>query len=520
MKVLYLNNKSNFEMRKYPIGIQDFREIISGNYIYIDKTEIINQLMTSGKYYFLSRPRRFGKSLLLSTLKEIYSGSKELFAGFWIENNWDWTKKHPVIHVKFASMSYETKGLSTALYNQLQAIGKDLKIELLNTDVKDAFQELIHKTVELYGKKVVILVDEYDKPVIDYLDNLEVAYQNRAILKQFYSVLKDNDQNVEFLLITGVGKFTKVSIFSDLNNLEDITIDKQYSTLVGITQNELDATFAQEIEKYSSEYQDIKAELKRFYNGYSWGGKETVYNPFSLLNFMKTGELKIYWFQTGTPTFLINEIKKQNKFNFEEMESDLSGLSDINIDSLDSTALLFQTGYLTITAYDSFTRIYTLKYPNQEVKDSLIQYLITAYNYSQQSNSLPMVANIYKAFIKNDIDKVVAIINTAFSTIPYDLWRNATELHYHALTHLTFTLLGSFIESEVHSANGRCDMIVKTKTHIYALEFKLDESAEVALNQIQEKGYLTPYALDERIKVAIGISFSSEKKAIAAYLVR
>ncbi|MEY5048101.1 MAG: hypothetical protein RLZZ175_1460 [Bacteroidota bacterium] len=476
--------------------------------------------MTSGKYYFLSRPRRFGKSLLLSTLKEIYSGSKELFAGFWIENNWDWTKKHPVIHVKFASMSYETKGLSTALYNQLQAIGKDLKIELLNTDLKDAFQELIHKTVELYGKKVVILVDEYDKPVIDYLDNLEVAYQNRAILKQFYSVLKDNDQNVEFLLITGVGKFTKVSIFSDLNNLRDITIDTQYSTLVGITQNELDNTFAEEIEKYSSEYEDIKAELKRFYNGYSWGGKETVYNPFSLLSFMQTGEFKIYWFQTGTPTFLIDEVKRRDQFNFEEVEADLDGLSDLNFENLNSSALLFQTGYLTITDYDKETGIYTLKYPNKEVKDSLNRYLLVAYRYVEQGTSTPLVVKLLKAFRANEINEVVSVINTAFSTIPYDLWRNATELHYHALTHLTFTLLGSFIESEVHSANGRCDMIVKTKTHIYALEFKLDESAEVALNQIQEKGYLTPFALDERIKVAIGISFSSEKKAIAAYLVR
>jgi len=505
-------------MRKYPIGLQDFREIITGNYIYIDKTEIINQLITSGKYYFLSRPRRFGKSLLLSTIKEIYSGSKDLFKGFWIENNWDWNKIHPVIHLKFASMGYESLGLENAIINSLNEIGQQYGIVLQNQFLDLRFKELITKLS--VDKKVVILIDEYDKPIIDYLEKLEIAYENRTVLKRFYSVLKDNDQNIEFLLITGVGKFTKVSIFSDLNNLQDISIDKNFSTLVGITQKELDFTFSKEIEEFSIENENIRADIKRFYNGYSWGSKETVYNPFSVLNFMKTGEMKIFWFETGTPTFLIEQVKKRSLFNFEEIDADLDSLSDLNIDHINSTALLFQTGYLTITDYDKETGIYTLKYPNKEVKDSLNRRLLVAYRYSEQGTSTPLVIHLLKAFKANDIEEVVNIINTAFETIPYDLWKGATELHYHALTHLIFTLLGSFTESEVHSARGRCDMIVKTATHIFALEFKLDKPAELALNQIEEKGYLKPFALDPRTKVTIGISFSSEKKGIESYLVK
>jgi len=505
-------------MRKYPIGIQDFRKIIESDYLYIDKTKIIFDLITNGSYYFLSRPRRFGKSLLLSTIKEIYSGSKELFKGFWIENNWDWNKIHPVIHVKFASMGFGEIGLEKGIVNALNEIAEEHKITLSNQSVALGFKELITKLS--VDKKVVILIDEYDKPVIDYLENLDKAYENRTILKRFYSVLKDNDQNIEFLLITGVGKFTKVSIFSDLNNLRDISIDKKFSTLVGITQSELDITFTQEIEEFGIENENIKADIKRFYNGYSWGAKETVYNPFSLLSFMQTGEFKIFWFETGTPTFLIEQVKKRSLFNFEEVEADLEGLSDLNIDNLNSSALLFQTGYLTITDYDKETGIYTLKYPNKEVKDSLNRRLLVAYRYSEQGTSTPLVIHLLKAFKANDIEEVVNIINTAFETIPYDLWKGATELHYHALTHLIFTLLGSFTESEVHSSKGRCDMIVKTSIHIFALEFKLDKSAEEALNQIETKGYLKPFALDERTKVAIGISFSSEKKGIESYLVK
>ncbi len=505
-------------MRKYPIGLQSFKEIRNGNYVYVDKTQKIFELISTGKYYFLSRPRRFGKSLLLSTIKEIYLGNKALFKDLWIENQWDWTNQNPVIHIQFASLGYAQIGLEAAILLAINENAKELNIEITNQTIGLAFKELIQKANETTGRKAVILIDEYDKPILDYLLNLEQAYKNRDILKSFYSILKDNDDNIEFLILTGVGKFTKVSIFSDLNNLQDITIGKQFSSIIGITQNELETNFSEEIKSFKIENINILNNLKTWYNGYSWGANETVYNPFSILNFIKTGEFKIFWFETGTPSFLIEQIKKNQEFQFEETKTDLIGLSDLDYENLNPTTLLFQTGYLTIADYNQKKRIYTLKYPNREVEQSLLSCLLAAYGNSNTQKTTPLVVQISDAFEENNIEKVVKIVNTLFSTIPYDLWRNATELHYHALTHLIFTLLGTYIESEVHTSDGRCDMIVKTETHIFALEFKLDESAEIALKQITDKEYLAPYQLDERTKVAIGISFSSELKKIQQYL--
>ena len=504
-------------MRKYPIGLQSFREIVTGGYVYVDKTEKIHELVSSGKYYFFSRPRRFGKSLLLSTLKELYSGNRELFKDLWIENKWDWTRQNPIINIRFASLNYEKKGLEQALLDEIIQIGKKLDLAITSTYLKDAFQELIQKASA--NGKVVILIDEYDKPIIDYINDERQADENRLILKSFYSILKDNDDFIELLFITGVGKFTKVSIFSDLNNLKDISINRQYSTLVGITQKELEHNFTEEIQCFQKETPAILSEIKTWYNGYSWTGDQTVYNPFSILNFMTDGVFKIYWFETGTPTFLIEQIKKRNDFTFENVEANLSNLSDLQFSNISPTALLFQTGYLTITEYDAVTRSYTLNYPNFEVKSSLLECLVSAYSYEEQIKTTPLVIKMYRAFIQNKLEDVVKIINVLFSSIPYDLWRNATELHYHALTHLIFNLLGTYVESEVHTSEGRCDMLIKTNTHIYALEFKLDEPAELALAQIKTKHYLAPYTLDNREKVMIGISFSSEHKKIDTYLV-
>lgn len=505
-------------MRRYPIGVQDFGKIREDNLVYVDKTQIIHTLITTGYFYFLSRPRRFGKSLLLSTIKAIFEGKKELFRKLWIEDNWDWNKKLPVIHLKLSSINYQELGLYEALNKEISSISIDKNIELLETDLKDKFKELIVKTAA--GGKVVILVDEYDKPIIDYLDDIAILNKNKAVFKNFYSVLKDADPHIRFLLITGVSKFSKVSVFSDLNNLNDLTFHPRYNTLVGLTQEEVEHTFQQEIQEMQVDNPAFLEEMKNWYNGYSWDGKKTLYNPFSILRFMEARVFQNFWFETGTPTFLINTIRKKNGFDFEETETGIQDLSDFVVEDLRPVPLLFQTGYLTIKSYNAEDQLYHLTYPNKEVRSSMLAYLLGAYRNNNAGESLPLAVHLRKALQQNDIAAAVTVINTAFAAIPYDLWRGATELHYHALVHLLFSLLGAYINSEVHTSNGRCDAIVQTTAHVYALEFKLDATADEALQQIINKNYLAPFALDGRVKIAVGINFSSQTKKVADYLTK
>ena len=506
-------------MKKYPIGIQDFRKIREEGYLYVDKTEIICRLLMRGSYYFLSRPRRFGKSLLLSTIHEIFSGNRDLFKGLWIDNNWDWNKKHPIIHFKLSKSDYQELGLRQALMSELDKSAAILNITLSKPSLKERFEELILKAS--VNAKIVLLIDEYDKPIIDYLEKPDKANENREILKQFYSIIKDSDPYIRFLLITGVSKFSKVSIFSDLNNLSDITFHPQFNDLGGITQQELETNFSEEIKSLSEYNPSVLNDVKLWYNGYTWNGKQTVYNPFSLLRFIESGQFENYWFSTGTPTFLVNFIREAGKFTLDEEEyTSLSSLSQFDVNHLEFKPMLFQTGYLTFSEVNFSEDSCKLKYPNKEVKASLEQYLLAAYRHTQLGEALPLVLMMRDAFKNKDIPQVINIINAAFSTIPYDLWRGATELHYHALVHLTFSLLGSYIQSEVHSANGRCDALVQTDKYIFALEFKLDKTAQEALEQIEIKGYLSAFMLSPQQKIAVGINFSSEYKKVENYLVQ
>jgi hypothetical protein len=509
-------------MRKYPIGIQTFSEIINGGFIYVDKTQLIHQLITSGKYYFLSRPRRFGKSLLLSTIKEIFSGNKELFKGLWIENNWDWEQTHPVIHLRLSQINYQKHGLYYALDKEMGLLAGELGISLQEIDLKDKFRELIRKAA--VKSRVVILIDEYDKPVIDYLDELPIAEENRAVFKSFYSVLKDADEYIRLLLITGVSRFTRMSIFSDLNNLEDISIGKRNNELTGITQAELEANFAEELDYLPAELDTDKEGLmqmiRKWYNGYSWGGKETLYNPFSILSFMKQHEFRNFWFQTGTPAFLVTLMRKANEYDLGQVQVSENVLGNFNIERPLSPALLFQTGYLTIKGYNPVTRNYQLDYPNQEVVDSFLDNLLSAYREVFPGNSSETTGNLLEALLANDIPQMIKALNSLIATIPYDHWRADHESVFHIIMHLAFKKVGVDIESEVHSSTGRCDVLVKTVTHIYAFELKLDKTAREALDQIFEKKYLQPYQSDPRQKVAIGVNFSSEKREIDEYLVQ
>ncbi|SFC09378.1 PD-(D/E)XK nuclease superfamily protein [Parapedobacter composti] len=516
-------------LRKYPIGLQSFRKIREDGYIYIDKTEIIYQLVTTGVYYFLSRPRRFGKSLLLDTIEELFKGNKALFEGLWIYDKWDWSKTHPVIHFNFADLGVRTEGLEAAIHRGLADNAAQLGIQLSDFSYDQQFKELIVKASTTHGQ-VVILIDEYDKPLIDYLDDPAKLEAHRSVMKSFYSVLKGQDEHIRLLLLTGVSRFSKVSLFSDLNHLEDITLGRQFNPLVGITQPELERTFAPEIEELRAADPAILETIKHWYNGYTWGGTDTLYNPFSLLNFLKSREFQNYWFQTGTPAFFYDMIRRNPRLEFPSGEvlvgpeslNDLLGHSVAygGPDSIEPVTILFQTGYLTVKDYDAKTRIYTLDFPNLEVRESMQVFLLSAYSYETSGKVRPNVLRLLQAFRAGDIKQVMTLVDTLFSHIPNTLWAGAKEQFYHAIIQNTFGLLDVMMESDRNYAATRPDITVFTPTHIYVLEFKLDQPAETALNQIIEKDYFRPFQSDGRKKVAIGVRFSSEKKAVEAYLVR
>jgi hypothetical protein len=511
------NRNFNLMKKKLPIGIQSFSEIRENGYLYVDKTEDIFQLVDSGKYFFLSRPRRFGKSLTLSTIKELFQGRKDLFTGLWIEDQWDWTQSYPVVHIGFSSIGYKELGLEKAIEKAIYDNAKSFGVTLEEQGISQIFQELIHKLSVI--NPVVLLIDEYDKPIIDYLDNLDQARTNQKILKTFYSIIKDSGVHLKFLMITGVSKFSKVSIFSELNNLEDITIDWRFAKLVGITQQELEADFIDYIESSEKRLKvdrpKLLSHVKEWYNGYSWDGETFVYNPFSLLNFFQKSSFHNFWFATGTPTFLIKQLKDRNLYNITATEVGQIAFDSFDIEHIDIYALLFQTGYLTIKSVKPFPfGVYTLDYPNREVKDSMLQYLVAGFSNSPYSQTTPIVLNLREAFIKHDLDKVMVIINSLFKSIPSQIFIKEKEAYYHSVVFLVFQYLGLFIDAEVNTSDGRIDAVVKTDSHIYILEFKLDEHADSALEQIKNKNYVGKYLNSEKQVLAIGINFNSKTKSV------
>jgi len=507
-------------MQKYPIGIQNFQELITGGYLYVDKTALIYRLVSRGKYYFLSRPRRFGKSLLVSTLQALYEGRKELFEGLYIFDKWDFSQTNPTLVIYFNQMSLRDVGLEQSLITTLRNEARRHELVLESEGVGFMFQELIEKLHVKTGRKVVVLVDEYDKPIVDYLEELPIAHLNRQLLKSFYGILKPSDEHLEFVLLTGVSKFAKVSVFSDLNNLNDISLDDDYANLVGISQPELEASFEEELSVFALK-QEISREaflekVKEWYNGYSWNGVDRVYNPFSLLNFFsKKGSFQNYWFSTGTPTWLIGLLRSQGIYQIEGQEVSAISLDTFDIERLEVYPILFQTGYLTIRSEED--GIYVLDYPNQEVKQSFLQYLLQGYRQGSLGEGLPLVVHLRNALQNNDLVKAIEVMNTVFSSLPYDLWQNENERFYHALIHLTFTLLGVYVQSEVHTSRGRCDALVQTQRYVYAFEFKLDKTSSEALAQVKTKGYLTPYKPLGKELVAVGVNFSTTTKSVESW---
>ena len=512
-------------MKNLPIAIQTFSELRSRDCVYVDKTEHIHRLLTTSKAYFFSRPRRFGKSMTLSTIKSIYKGEKHYFDGLWIENNWDWTRRNPIIHIPFSSLGYNSIGLVSALELFLRKQAANHNIVLEATSYILLFEELIRKLCEKDGK-VVILIDEYDKPIIDHLEkeNIERGKENRAILREFYSVIKDADEYIEFFFMTGVSKFSQTGIFSHLNHLDDISLSKKYVDLVGYTQTELEDNFGDYIDdallrftRYNRE--ELLQNIKLWYNGYSWDAINSVYNPYSVLNFFNQQVFEDFWFKTGSPRFLILMLQELGMFNLNEMKASGSMISSYDLEDLNIRALLFQTGYLTIKEMDIYTASYVLDYPNKEVELAMTENIIAKWIGGETTQVRAPVLDIQSAFLKNKIEKVIWIINSLFKDVPFPLLKGKKEDFYHAIIHLHFRYLGMMnMDSEVCTSDGRMDAVVKTATHIYILEFKINKSAEIALQQIKDKAYPEKYLVENKEIVMIGINFDTRKKGIKDWL--
>ncbi len=506
-------------MKNLPIGIQEFKKLREGDFLYIDKTKFIYTLINSASYYFLSRPRRFGKSLLLNTIKEIFFGNKELFEGLWIYDKIEW-EKYPVIKISFSSIDYMHLGLRNAIDNMLNKMAKNYKITLEESSFSSKFEELIQKLST--DKKVVILIDEYDKPIIDYIDDIPQAEENRKILKSFYSVIKDSDNYIKFFFVTGVSKFSQVSIFSDLNNLNDITLDENYSALTGYTQQELEHYFSEYIEqvkrRYEGIFDDIPAQIKKWYNGYSWDGETFVYNPFSILNFFYKRTFGDYWYATGTPTFLMKMIKENNYTIFDIKNKIIPrGLLDkYEITSITLLPLLFQTGYLTIKKVDLRKMTLQLDYPNLEVESSFNMHLLSYLLGGKTDKTGSLLVQLSESIEQHRIEQFIENVNTVFKGISYTLI-DKKEKYFHSLFYLIINLLGFTIETEVMTIDGRIDAVITTDDYIYVIEFKANQDAKTALEQIREKGYHKKYTSGKRKITLLGINFDIENKRIDDY---
>jgi hypothetical protein len=497
---------------------QNYRDLREDNCIYVDKTEHIYKMCTEGKMYFLSRPRRFGKSLLLSTLEELFKGSKELFEDTWIGDKWDWTKKNPIIHISFNIVPYETKGLEAGLRVHLLKIYKKEKLDAgKETDIKTLFFELIEQLYEKNGR-VVILIDEYDKPIIDHLEHNEIdkAKENQTILGLFYGALKDADKYIRLLFITGVSKFTRVSLFSKLNNLTDLTLHPDYTTMLGYTQDELESNFAEymavALQKFSHYTQEeFLAKIRLWYNGYSWDGITKLYNPFGILLFLDSRDFQGFWFDSGTPTFLAKKMREEAFFNADDIETNTNFLNQYSLDNIELTSLMFQTGYLTIREKSEDGDL-VLTYPNQEVRRAMYSFLMDGMAPVRGGNGVT-VLHLKKAFLSNDLMKVKTILVSLFGSLAYDVYthqnQQQVEGFYHGLIHILFKCLGLYMQCEVHSLHGRADSVVETPTHVYILEFKINSDGETAFQQIIDKKYAVPYSADSRIKMGIGVNFNT-----------
>ena len=509
--------------RKLPIGIQTFSEIREENCYYVDKTAYMGRLVAEGKHYFLSRPRRFGKSLFLDTLKELFEGNEPLFEGLAIHERWDWSVRYPVLRLDFSRGSFKEPGqLHEDVMAQLDAIERRAGVGSDYPGAPARFSHLLEALHERTGQRVAVLIDEYDRPILDALEVPEVARGNRDYLRGLYSTIKFGDAHIAFTFLTGVSKFSKVSLFSGLNNLKDITLDPRYSSICGYTEEDLDAVFALELPGLDRE------EIRRWYNGYNWLGEEQVYNPFDVLLLFDRRQFGAYWFETGTPTFLLETLLERgvNSLALDDMLGSEELLSAFDVDHIATEALLFQTGYLTIrrTELRGGRMYYRLGYPNREVQQSLNESLLNHLmgNLSRQAEHS---ARLYDLLLVNDFDGLETLLEAFFASIPYE-WHTNNEIanyegYYASVFYSYFASLGLAITVEDSSQAGRLDMAVEFNGQMYLFEFKVVEQVATgaALRQLQERDYAAKYRGRGAAIYLIGVEFSRETRNVVAFKV-
>ncbi|MCS7080495.1 MAG: ATP-binding protein [Chloracidobacterium sp.] len=507
--------------KKLPIGIQTFREIREEGYYYVDKTRFVAKLAEEGKYYFLARPRRFGKSLFLDTLAEAFAANRALFEGLDLACRWDWSRPYPIIRISFAEGGFASRDeLDERIQDILDANAARLGVTATARTIAGRFGDLITKAAAKHGARAVVLVDEYDKPMLDNLTVPETARALRDGLRDFYSVLKAQDAHLRFVFLTGVSKFSKVSLFSGLNNLYDLTLDPDYATLCGYTENEVEGTFAPELDGLA------RADIRRWYNGYRWLG-EPVYNPYDLLLLFRTRDFRAWWFETGTPTFLVEWLKARRLFTpqLERMFGDDELLSAFDVDVIRPEALLWQTGYLTIRERERVggRDAYWLSVPNQEVRSALNRALLTAW-LPDAAAAMQSGLNLHRALAMGDVEALRRHIERLYAGIPHDWYRSNPiaqyEGYYAGVFYSYLAALGFDMTAEDVSQHGQCDLAVRVGSQVYLFEFKVvdgDAPTGAALAQLQARDYAAKYRAPEATIWLIGVEFSRSRRQVVGW---
>ena len=510
----------------YPIGIQHFEKIRNDGYFYIDKTALMYQMVKTGSYYFLSRPRRFGKCLLISTLEAYFQGKKELFEGLAVEKlEKDWIK-HPILHLDLNIEKYDTpESLDKILNDNLEYWESQYGTRPSETSFSLRFAGIIQRACEKTGQRVVILVDEYDKPMLQAIGNEELQKQFRNTLKPFYGALKTKDGYIKFALLTGVTKFGKVSVFSDLNNLDDISMWNEYVEICGVSEREIHENLEAELHEFAAArgitYDKLCEDLRECYDGYHFTHNSSgMYHPFSLLPAFKRKEFGSYWFETGTPTYLVKLLKKHH-YDLERMaheETDVQVLNSIDSESTNPIPVIYQSGYLTIKGYDEEFGMYRLGFPNREVEEGFIRFLLPFYANVNKVESPFEIQKFVREVRSGDYNSFFRRLQSFFADTTYEVIRDQ-ELHYENVLFIVFKLLGFYTKVEYHTSEGRIDLVLQTDKFIYIMEFKLNGTAEEALQQINDKHYALPFETDGRKLFKIGVNFSAETRNIEKWIV-
>ncbi|MEZ4887118.1 MAG: AAA family ATPase [Chitinophagales bacterium] len=524
------------KFQKLPTTESGFEAIREDGLLYVDKTKQMLTLLNTGRYLFLSRPRRFGKSMLVNTLEALYQGKKHLFEGLYVYDKWEW-KEYPVIRLDFSGMHYsnDQQTFEDSINTRLEWSAKKYDIELSKKNYKDALSELLQLLYGKIGQKVVVLVDEYDKPITDFINNPIKAEENRRVLKEFYTSLKAEHNFLEKVFITGVSKLAKVSVFSGMNNVDDLSLMPELNDVVGLTQEDVENSFADYLgalqQKFNfSSHEDLMKAVKHWYNGYSWDGINKVYNPYSIVHLCNRLEFKNYWYKSGTPTLLIDLIIQRARMEDNALKKEPTAYENVKVteeifdaaelENLSVEGLLFQTGYLTITdiGYEDLTSYYRLNYPNHEVRWSFAAHIIQEYAKMPRHQIQTGALMMHRALRMFDKAMFLKLLRSYFAVIPYQLRESANEAYYHSLFQMVFTLIGIEMLSERSTIDGRIDGVIEFDDKLYIVEFKfarkgtMEKLMKRAMLQIKEKGYADGYAAKNKTVYLLGVGFLEKKE--------